>query len=138
MTKVKNFFEVVMLNLIDKNKFLMVSLFCIGSFVAGGINGFVGTGGGILFVILLSCLTKNDKKDNFAVTLCATVPISLVGLFAYYRAGAIDYQSIPYFSIPTVIGGLLGAVLVDKLKVKWLNGLFAILIIYSGFNMLLR
>ncbi len=127
-----------MLNLIDKNKILVTILFCIGSFVAGGINGFVGTGGGILFVLLLSYLTKNEKKDNFAITLCATVPISIVGLFAYYRAGAIDFQALPYISIPTVLGGFLGAILVDKLKVKWLNGLFAVLIIYSGFNMLLR
>ena len=127
-----------MLNLIDKNKVLITLLFCIGSFIAGGINGFIGTGGGILFIILLSCLTKNDKKDNFAITLCATVPISIVALFAYYRAGAIDSQILPYISIPTTIGGVLGAILIDKLKPKWLNIIFAILIIYSGFNMILR
>ncbi|MBQ7761265.1 MAG: sulfite exporter TauE/SafE family protein [Clostridia bacterium] len=127
-----------MLNLIDKNKIVVTILFCLGSFLAGGINGFVGTGGGILFVILLSYLTKNDKRDSFAITLCATVPISIVGLFAYYRAGAIDFQALPYISIPTVLGGLLGALLVDKLKVKWLNGLFAVLIIYSGINLILR
>jgi uncharacterized membrane protein YfcA len=127
-----------MLNLIDKNKIAVTLLFCIGSFLAGGLNGFIGTGGGILFVFLLSLLTKNDKRDSFAITLCATVPISLVGLFAYYRAGAIDSYALPYISIPASLGGFLGAFLVDKLKVKWLNLLFSILIIYSGVNMILR
>ena len=127
-----------MLNLKSKSKVLFTMLFCIGSFIAGGINGFVGPGGGILFVLLLSWLTKNDKKDTFATTLCATVPITLIGTVAYFRAGAVEYEIFPYFLIPSLIGGLIGALLVDKLKVKWLNAIFAVLIIYAGINLLLR
>ncbi|MBQ7907376.1 MAG: sulfite exporter TauE/SafE family protein [Clostridia bacterium] len=127
-----------MLNLKNGNKFFLVFLFALGSFVAGGINGFLGTGGGILLVFLLNFITNNDGKDTFANTLCATIPISLVGLFAYYNAGAIDFDISLSLSVPCMLGGLLGAFLVDRLKVKWLSIAFSLLIVYSGITMLVR
>ena len=127
-----------MLNLKSEHKIPAFILFALGSFIAGGVNGFLGTGGGILFVFLLNFLTDNEKKDSFATTLCATIPISIVGLLAYYRAGAIDFDLSLSLSLPCALGGLLGAFLVDRLKVKWLSVAFSIMIIYSGINMLVR
>lgn len=127
-----------MLNLKDKNKTILLLLFCLISFIAGAINGFVGTGGGILIVFMLSALTKNDKRDNFSTTLLAVVPLSIIGFFAYYNAGSVDFFVLKESLLPAILGGILGAFLTDKLKLKWLNLLFGSLIIYSGVNMLLR
>lgn len=127
-----------MLNLKNGNKTLLTSLFCLFSFIAGAINGFVGTGGGIIFVFLLSALTRNEKKDNYASTLFAIIPISLIGIYAYFMAGSVDFSILSVMSLPALLGGLLGAFLTDKLKVKWLNLIFGGLIIYSGINMLMR
>lgn len=126
------------MNLKDKHKFFSFLAFLAGSFLAGGINGFLGTGGGILFVFLLSLLTKNEKKDIYASTLCATIPISLIGIFAYYNAGAIDFSLLKEIGVFTVLGGFLGAFLVSRLNVKWLNAIFSLLIIYSGINMIIK
>ena len=125
------------MNLRGKHKILSLLAFAFGSFLAGGINGFLGTGGGILFVFLLSLLTKNEKKDIYVTTLCATIPISLIGIFAYYNAGAIDFSLLKQISIPTALGGFFGALLVKRLNVKWLNAIFSLLIIYSGINMII-
>lgn len=119
-------------------KTLSLVLFCILSFVAGGINGFLGTGGGIIFIYMLSLLTKNDKKDNFPTTLCATIPISLIALISYAKNENVDFATAGKYLIPCALGGLLGAFLVDRLKVKWLNTIFALLVIYSGACMILR
>lgn len=119
-------------------KTLSLVLFCILSFVAGGINGFLGTGGGIIFIYMLSLLTKNDKKDNFPTTLCATIPISLIALISYAKNENVDFDAVGKYLIPCALGGLLGAFLVDRLKVKWLNTIFALLVIYSGACMILR
>lgn len=127
-----------MLNLKDGNKILLTLLFCLFSFIAGAVNGFVGTGGGIIFIFLLNLLTKNDKKDNFSTTLLAVVPISIVGIYAYFAAGSVDFKVLSIASLPALFGGLFGAVLTDKLKIKWLNLIFGGLIIYSGISMLLR
>ena len=122
----------------NKRKSLILILFCIFSFVAGGINGFLGTGGGIIFIFMLSFLTNNKTKDNYATSLCATLIISLIGIFAYIKNSNIDFKIIGQVGLPAILGGCVGALLVDKMQVKWLNAIFACLIIYSGINMLFK
>ena len=136
MTKVKKL-ECEILNLKKKNKIVAFFLFCLGSFLAGGVNGFLGTGGGIILILTLSLLTKNEKKDIFAQALCATICFSFIGIFAYYKAGAIDFDLLRKISLPTLLGGFFGAFLVNRLKTKWLNIIFALIIIYSGINLII-
>ena len=126
------------LNLKNGNKVLFLSLFCLVAFLGGGLNGFLGTGGGIIFVLGLSLLTKNEKKDNYVTTLIGVIPISLVGSFAYFRQGSVDFSLLKSDYLPAILGGVLGAFLVDKINVKWLNILFSGLVIYSGVMMLVR
>ena len=122
----------------DNKRVLFTVLFCLFSFVGGAVNGFLGTGGGIVFVIMLSSLTKNKSKDSFATTLLAIIVISLFGIFSYKDASMIDFKLLLKIATFGAIGGLLGAFLVEKINAKILNTIFAILIIYSGISMLLR
>ena len=127
-----------MLNLKNKNKVLFFLLFCLVAFLGGGLNGFLGTGGGIIFVLGLSLLTKNKRKDNYVTTLIAIIPISVVGSFAYFSHGSVDFTLLKSAYLPAILGGALGAYLVERLDVKWLNLLFSGLVIYSGVMMLVR
>ena len=86
----------------------------------------------------LSLLTKNEKKDNYVTTLIGVIPISLVGSFAYFSQGSVDFSLLKSDYLPAILGGVLGAFLVDKINVKWLNILFSGLVIYSGVMMLVR
>ena len=126
-----------LLNLKKRNNIFFVFLFCLLSFLGGAINGFVGTGGGIIYVFMLSFLTNNDKRDNFATSLFSMIFISLVGISAYFRAGSVDFNQISGDILPSILGGLLCAILTSKLKIRWLNLLFGILVIYSGVKMIL-
>ena len=138
MAKVKNFFGVIMFKKLLSGKFAPRVLFCAVSLLAGGINGFVGTGGGILLVFALSVVLKVDKKDAFATSLCITVPVSAIALFSYFRAGSVDISTFSKIWLPVFLGGILGALLVDRIKLSWLNGIFGILIVYSGICLILR
>ena len=122
----------------SKRKRLILALFCICSFVAGGINGFLGTGGGIIFIFMLSFLTQNKAKDNYATSLCATLFISIMGLIAYFKGSSVDFKIIGQVAFPALFGGAIGALLVDKMQIKWLNAIFAGIIIYSGISMIFR
>ena len=126
-----------LLNLKKSKGIFFVFLFCLLSFLGGAINGFVGTGGGIIYVFMLSFLTNNDKRDNFATSLFSMIFISLVGVSAYFRAGSVDFNQISGDILPSILGGILGAVLTNRLKIKWLNLLFGILVIYSGVKMII-
>ena len=123
---------------IKKNKVLRAILFCVLSFLAGGVNGFLGTGGGIIFVYMLEMLTDNDKKDSFATTLCATIPISVISAIEYGKNGNIDTDMLRMLFLPAIAGGALGALLTDRLKTRFLTVAFSGLVVYSGICMVMK
>ena len=127
-----------MLNLKNGNKLGTIFTFCTLSFLSGAINGFVGTGGGILIIFLLKMMTKNEPKSNLATALFSIIPISLVGSFAYFKAGSVDFSILSVVSLTALFGGILGAFLMDKLHVKFLDLILGALVIYSGVNLILR
>ena len=114
-----------------------IFLFCLLSFIAGGVNGFLGTGGGIIFVYMLGFLTDNDKKDSFATTLCVIIPLSIVSAISYAKGGNIDTSLIKSLAVPALLGGALGAFLTDKIKTKYLSLCFSALVVYSGICMVM-
>ena len=122
----------------EKSKIKNIPLFCSLSLLAGAINGFLGTGGGIILIYMLGALTENDKKDSFATTLCATIPMSLVSIMEYARAQAIDVSFVRTLAVPGILGGVLGAFLTDKIKTKYLTLCFSALVIYSGVCMVTK
>lgn len=113
-------------------------IFAVLSFLAGGINGFLGTGGGVLFIYTLSALTENDKRVSFSTTLFATTLISIVAMVRYAKQGMVDFSLGGELFLPCALGGLFGAFLLNKIKTEWLSAIFAILVIYSGTCMILR
>ena len=127
-----------MLNLKKGNGFLAIFTFCALSFLSGAINGFVGTGGGILIIFLLKMMTKNEQKSNLTTALLSVIPISIVGSFAYFKAGSVDFSVLKLALLPALFGGLCGAILMDKIKTGWLNLIFGSLVVYSGINMIVR
>ena len=119
-------------------KWVVFVLFSIASFLAGGINGFVGTGGGILLVFAFSKILNTENKDAFASSLSVTVPTSAVAIYNYVKQENIDFSLLKQLWLPVLLGGILGAFLVDKLKVEWLSSIFAVLVIYAGTCLILR
>ena len=107
-------------------------VFGLGCVLAGTINGLLGTGGGVLLVLLLTKLFKADAKDAFAQSLLMILPLSIVSVFVYCQTGGVSLaQMLPYL-FPAVIGGILGAYLADKINARVLKIIFAILVVYSG------
>ena len=109
------------------------------SFLAGCINGFVGTGGGIIVVFLLFRLYgggEENTKDVFARTLLTVFPMSLAALTVYLRNSAVDMNLILRVLIPAILGGATGAIFMDRIDKRVLNIVFAALVIYSGISMI--
>jgi len=109
------------------------------SFLAGCINGFVGTGGGIVLVYLLFMLEgggEENTKNVFAKTLFTVFPMSFAALTVYIRNSNVDLSLILRVMLPAVIGGVVGAYLMDRINKRALNFVFSCLVIYSGIAML--
>ncbi len=126
----------------SKNFFTTFFLIVLLSFLAGVIGGLFGTGGGILIVFLISYIYKDssefDRKDIFAMTVLTVAIMSASSLFLYIKDGAVSVSDITPTLFPAFIGGLCGAFLLDKIDTKWLNRIFAVLMIYAGATLFFR
>ena len=126
----------------------MPLLFLIGLGAGGGfINGLLGTGGGIFLVYTLRWYSERHAQDGrgilgtrdvYAGALAVMLPISVFSATHYARAGALDLSSFAPLLLPSVVGGVLGGILLDKLRIDLLRRLFALLVLCSGILMILR
>ncbi|MCL2773794.1 MAG: sulfite exporter TauE/SafE family protein, partial [Oscillospiraceae bacterium] len=99
------------------------------------INGFVGTGGGIILYFVLKFLQKNKKnndnnntdssqntdsvmKNIMATTVSAVIPMSVISSAVYMIKGRVIYKELLTYLPAALIGGIIGALLLDKLKFK--------------------
>lgn len=108
---------------------------------AGFVNGFLGTGGGILLLFgsyFLNRSHKTDTRDLLASTALVTLILSAVSAAIYFHKGSIGTVSLPSYLIPALFGGALGALLLDRLPTSVLEKLFAVLVIVAGGLMLFR
>jgi uncharacterized membrane protein YfcA len=109
--------------------------------LSGLVNGLLGAGGGILIVFGLAPLiarNSEDRRDVFANALCVMLPVSAVSAIRYCLGGMLDVEYIPEIILPAIIGGIVGGILLDKLKENVIMKLFAFLVIYSGLAMIVR
>ncbi len=64
--------------------------------------------------------------------------MSFVSLYFYVKGENVDYELIRLSLLPIILGGIVGAYLMDKIERKWLSLIFSALVIYSGFSMVLK
>ena len=129
------------MKLFSKSDFAPAVLLLFG-FLAGMANGLFGMGGGILVFFLLRHIYADDPavstKDVFASTVLCVLIMSLSSVFLYCRDGYVSFGDAVPFLAPAVLGGAVGAFLLDKIDTKWLKRIFAVLMLYGGFSLIFR
>lgn len=101
--------------------------------LAGLLNGFLGSGGGIILIFIMSALLPDrDARDVFATAVLSILPMSVVSACFYGRGGGISItENAPYYA-SALFGGILGAVLLDKISTSLLKTVFAVLMLLAG------
>lgn len=117
-------------------KFIGFSL--IVGLVVGFVNGFLGAGGGMLLVPLLTYLFKMDTKVTHSTAVFVMLPICLISGLTYMLKGVIDYTILLPVAIGTLIGGVIGTFVLKKLNSNWINYIFYVVMIGSGVWILVR
>lgn len=111
-------------------------ILAFSAFFAGGLNGLLGTGGGMVLVFVLGWLLGTERgKEVFVLSSFGILVFCLVSAAAYGRGGSLDAAALPRFALPAAAGGVAGALLLDKLPLFWVKKLFAAILIYSGLKM---
>ena len=121
-----------------------VAIVAIGGLIAGFCNGLLGAGGGIVIVLALSAALPYDEESRqslYANALCVMLPLSLLTLSTYALGGNIpdgflgaDYALL---LLGAAIGGVLGALITDKLSSRALKKIFAALTVLAGVLMVI-
>ena len=127
-----------MRNGIFKDRSIVVPIAAVAS---GFCNAVLGAGGGILLTLALGVfLPKSfgDRRRLLITTQGAMIPGCIVSCLIYSSQGSLDTASFAVFAIPALIGGAIGSLLLDKIRPGTVNTLFSLLVVWSGFRMLLR
>lgn len=107
------------------------------SAIMGVVNGFFGSGGGIIAVDSLERSGMEQEKAH-ATSLLVILPLSIVSGVIYLLNGSVTFQGEEWWLLGGgAVGGLIGAFLLGKLKSVWINGLFTLLILASGIRMVI-
>lgn len=104
----------------------------ITGILTGILSGIFGIGGGIILVPLLVLLLKMPQHTASGTSLVALLlPVGLLGVLEYYRAGKISLEHIRYGLL--IAGGLFlgtyfGSKLALSLPASLLRRMFSVLL----------
>ena len=112
---------------------LKTILISIGAgLMVGFVNGFLGAGGGMLLVPILTLLLGLNSRVAHSTAVFVIAPICLVSGITYVIKGVIDWSILLPVAIGTIVGGIAGTFLLKKLKNDVINIIFWCVMIGSG------
>ena len=104
--------------------------------VAGVVNGLLGTGGGMVLVLALSRLYPEEEKRVMAISTACVFVFSILSIILYTINGRMrDIDVLPML-LPSLLGGLLGVLLLGRIRGEAVEGIFAFLLILAGARLL--
>lgn len=100
---------------------------------AGMSSGVFGIGGGVVIVPALVYLLDFPIHRAIGTSLAVLLPpIGAAAVFAYYRAGHIDWPAAIILAVTLFVGAWLGAKVATGLNANLLRTLFGVFLIVLG------
>lgn len=121
------------MQLSSKNKWILALL----GVAAGFVNGFLGGGGGIIVVTALLAVAGYKQKNAQATALLVVLPLTVVSAVVYALKGNVQWDLTLWASIGVFVGGIVGALLLSKIKGNAAKIAFAFVLVAGGVRMLL-
>jgi len=105
--------------------------------VAGMIAGLTGIGGGMLLVPLLAGVLLLEQHQAHGTSLAVIFPIGVAGLIAYAIHGNINWVFVLVLATGSLVGVVLGAKLMMRMRARHLRWLFSALVVVLGILMVI-
>lgn len=116
----------------EKQKRLLMT---VGA-VIGFINGLFGGGGGMIAVPIFEKYLRLNSKQAHATAIAVILPISTITAVIYLIAGRFNLAVGLWCSSGVVLGGTLGAILLNRLKTSWIKNIFLVVMLLAGIKLL--
>ena len=117
----------------------MAAMFIGIGLVAGVLSGLFGIGGGVLIVPALMYVAGMPIKTATGTSLGALLlPVGLLGAWAYYQAGNLDWRASLTVAVGLFFGAFVGAKLTQSMSPHLLQRLFAVFLAVMAVRMWLK
>lgn len=114
----------------EKRKRNAALAFC--GLLVGLVNGFLGAGGGMLAVPVLTFAAALPEKKAHATAIALILPLCAVSAAVYAIGGAGEYLADLPAAAGVFAGGIAGALLLKKASPELLTELFYGVMLFAG------
>ena len=105
---------------------------------AGTLAGFLGIGGGVLLVPVMTGLLWLDQHEAHGTSLVIIIPIAIMSTIVYALRGDIDWVLVATIGFGSIAGAVAGAKMMMKLPAHRLRQVFGIYMIAIAALLLLK
>ena len=98
----------------------------------GFINGFLGSGGGMLAVPILEKTKNLESKKAHATAIAVMLPFSLINSAVYIFNLDFDWLMVLAITLSATVGGVLGCFFLKNLSNKIIKLIFAVVMAFAG------
>jgi len=104
--------------------------------IAGAINGLFGSGAGMIILPALCSIFDMEDKKSRGTTIVSILFLTIISSIFYFK-NMPDLTLVWYVSVGGMLGGIIGARLINTIPTKYLKMLLGIFMIATGIRMLL-
>ena len=115
----------------------MVFVYIVLGIIAGVSSGFLGIGGGTVLIPAFVYFLGMTQHQAQGTTLALMVPpIGLWAAWEYYKHGNVKLSIAVWVCIGFIVGGFLGAYLVQRFPAVFLKRVFGAFLVFVGIYMI--
>ena len=107
----------------------------IGS-IAGIISGLFASGGGMILVPAFIYVLKINEVEARATSVFCILPMVVTSGIFYYKNNYIDWKIGLLCALGGILGGCVGAKLLNKIPTYYLKIAFTLFLIYTSYKMI--
>lgn len=105
--------------------------------ITGFANGLFGSGGGTVVVPCMEKYLGINAHKSHATAIAVILPLSVLSAVIYVFKSDVPWAETAAVSIGGVIGGFIGAKLLNKISGRWLHIIFGAAMLGAAVRMLL-
>jgi uncharacterized membrane protein YfcA len=105
---------------------------------AGALAGLFGVGGGIVFVPALTLVLGLSQLTAEATSLLAIIPVAAYGSWLQTRQGTVRWRDALAIGAASIATAIAGAFVAEELPERWLRYGFAVLLLFTAYQLARR
>ena len=106
--------------------------------ISGIVCGLFSAGGGLILIPLFEKYLNLNERESRATTIFCILPMTLIMIIFYNSKKFIDWKIGFLCAIGGIMGCILGSIILNKIKPKYLKVFFSIFLLYSGIRLIIQ